>query len=60
MIFKFKADAEFEAENIDDALNKLSNHFKVIVKDENEENIIEYNELFLPDSYLELNPKKEE
>lgn len=30
MEFKFKADAKFEAKNLDNACEKLSNHFKAI------------------------------
>lgn len=31
MVFKIKADAEFEAEDIGDALDKLSEHFKNVM-----------------------------
>lgn len=37
MIFVIKADAHFEAENIDDALEKLSDHFRKIVDGEDSE-----------------------
>ncbi len=33
MEFHFKADAKFEAENIDDAINKLSEHFKSLYQE---------------------------
>jgi len=34
MVFKIMADAEFEAEDIDDALDKLSEHFKNVMSSE--------------------------
>lgn len=32
-VFRFKANVTFEAENIDDALNKLATHFRGLEED---------------------------
>jgi hypothetical protein len=39
-IFELKADFEFEAENIDDALKKLSKHFSSISEGKNSQLIL--------------------
>jgi len=47
MDFRIKADATFEADNIEDALLKLSDYFKIMATSENlpEKSIIESGEV---------------
>ena len=53
--FILKADCSFDAENIDDACLKLSEHFRRLVQDDN------YNEFFFVTGEIHLAPlnKKE-
>lgn len=51
MIFHFKADAQLEADNIDEALSAIANHFISLSDD-----TADYGSIFLPDSHLSIKP----